>query len=167
MSDEDETARSKEIEEEIRRSRKIGAKDVLAKMAGPGAMKGASPVSRQQQAEIELGSWIRSHVPDPSGALQSVLDRHIKGSELLLANLDRPLLGLSALCEQVLQSDYLLKEIVREADFEWGQKMDERPFFEIEGRSPDPGDPYTADSVRETLGRVVAEAHRLNTGKPL
>lgn len=147
-----------DVEAEIRRARKTTSKDVLARMAGPGAMKGASPVSRQQQAEIELGTWIRGHVPDSSGALHAVLHRHIKGSELLLANLDRPLLGLSALCEHILASDYLLDEIVREADVEWGQRMDERPHFEINGRAADPGDPYTAPSVREILGGLVTEA---------
>jgi len=144
-----------EIEAEIRRARKTTSKDVLGQMAGPGAMKGASPVSRQQQAEIALGSWIRSHVPDPSGSLHVVLHRHIKGSVPLLDNLDNPLLGLAAMCESVLESDYLLEEMVREADVEWGQRMDERPHFETAGRATDPDDPYTAQSMRAILSALV------------
>lgn len=144
-----------EVEAEIRRARKTTSTDVLAQMAGAGAMKGASPVSRQQQAEIALGTWLRSHVPDPSGALHVVLHRHVKGSGPLLDNLDNPLLGLAQLCESALQSDYLLEDLVREADVEWGQRMDERPHFEIDGRAPDPDDPYTAQSVREILSGLV------------
>lgn len=149
-----------EVEAEIRRARKTTSKDVLAKMAGPGAMKGASPVSRQQQAEIALGTWIRSQLPDPSGALQLVLHRHVKGSGPLLDNLDNPLLGLAALCENALESDYLLEELVREADVEWGQRMDERPHFEIDGRAAGPDDPYTCQSVREILSALVTSIRK-------
>jgi hypothetical protein len=149
-----------EIESEIRRARKTTSKDVLGQMAGPGAMKGASPVSRQQQAEIALGTWIRSHVPDASGALHAVLHRHIKGSGPLLDNLDRPLTGLADLCQSMLESDYLLEEFVREADVEWGQRMDERPHFEIDGRAAHPDDPYTTRSVREILSALVTSIRK-------
>lgn len=58
MSDEkDEQPHDAEsdAEREIRRGRKFTPKEALARMAGPGAMKGASPVSRVQQAEGEIG----------------------------------------------------------------------------------------------------------------
>jgi hypothetical protein len=126
-------------------------------MAGPGAMKGASPVSRMQQAEIEVGNWLRSHVTDEAGALHLVLHRDVKGSELLLNNVDQPLVGLFKFCEQVLASDYRLKEIVRRVDVEWGQRMGERPHFEREGSPQDPNDPYTAESVRDALSNIVKQ----------
>jgi hypothetical protein len=160
MSKEHETERSEafgELEGEIRRGRKFTAKDAMARLAGPGAMKGASPVSRVQQAEIEVGTWLRSNVSDATGALQFVLHRHVSGSELLLHNLDRPLVGLAEYCQQALASDYLLKEMVREADVEWGQRMDERPHFERELSPEDPADPYTVKSVRDTLVKVVEQ----------
>ena len=140
-----------ELEREIRQARKFNPKEALARMAGPGAMKGASPVSRVQQAEAEIGTWLRGHVADSSGALQAVLHRHLKGSELLLGSLDQPLAALARYCEQVLNSEYLLQEHVREADVEWGQRMDERPYFEREGVGPHPSDPYTLDTVRLAL----------------
>jgi hypothetical protein len=146
-----------EVELEIRQARKFSPKEALARLAGPGAMKGASPVSAVQQAEIEIGTWLRSHVNDAAGALQLVLHRHLKGSEPLLNNIDQPLVAVAGYCQHVLDSDYLLKELVREADVEWGQRMDERPHFEREGSAQHPADPYTVESVRKALGQVLEQ----------
>ena len=44
----------RKLEEEIRQGRKFSASEAVARMAGPGAMKGASPVSPVQQAETEI-----------------------------------------------------------------------------------------------------------------
>ena len=143
------------LERETRETRKFSPQEAIARLAGPGAMKGASPVSREQQAETEIGAWLRSHVADPTGALPLLLTRHLKGSELLLNNLDQPLRGLAAQCRQFLSSDFLLRELVREADMEWGQAMDERPYFDKPGSSPHPEDPHTVESVRNTLGEIV------------
>lgn len=144
-----------ELEREIREGRKFTPKEAIARLAGPGAMKGASPVSPVQQAEIEIGVWLRSHVADAGGALQVVVHRHLKGSDLLLNNPDQPLHALAGFCQRVLASEHLLKELVREADVEWGRSMDERPFFESEGSPPHPSDPYTVESVRQALVEVL------------
>jgi hypothetical protein len=101
-----------------------------------------------QQAEIEIEQWLRGHLEDASGALQVVLHRHVKASELLLNGYDRPLIALAAYCRRVLDSDYVLKELVRDADVEWGRLMVQRPHFE-KGSPGDPEDPYTAESVRK------------------
>src|SRR3954454_7880001 len=53
-----------ELEREIRDGRKFTLEEAVARMAGPGAMKGESPITRMQQAEIEIGSWLRSHLMD-------------------------------------------------------------------------------------------------------
>jgi hypothetical protein len=151
-----------ELEREIRQGRKFTPAEALARMAGPGAMKGGSPVSRVQQAELEIDSWLRSHVSDTPGALQVMLCRNLKGSELLLNNLDSPHLALAAYCKLVLESDYRLKELVRDVDAEWGQSMGERPYFEREGCLPDPDDPYTVESVRKTLSEAI---NRLDSAK--
>ena len=160
MSTNQDTQRSEadaELEREIREGRKFTLAEAIGRLAGPGAMKGESPVARLQQAEVEVESWLRSHLADPGGALQVVLHRHVKGSELLLNNFDRPLVVLASLCRRVLDSDYLLKELVREADVEWGRLMRERPYFETEGTPPDPDDPYTVESVCNTLSGVVKQ----------
>jgi hypothetical protein len=57
---------------------------------------------------------------DAAGILPSVLLRRLKGSELLLNNLDQPLFALASFVQRALDSEYLLKEVVREADIEWG-----------------------------------------------
>lgn len=143
------------IEREIRLGRKLGAKDLLAQMAGPGALKGASPVSPVQQAETEIGAWLGAHLPDTCGALRAVLQRHLKGSRALLDDLERPLGALAGLCGRILASDSLLAEIVAEADREWARMMDERPFFERDGAPPHPDDPYTLAGVRQALAEVL------------
>ena len=170
MSSDQDKQRSEadaELEREIRRGRKFTAQEAMARMIGPGAMKGGSPVSRVQQAETEVGTWLRTNLPDSTGALQALLYRQLKGSELLLNSLDQPLLALAAYCRQVLASDHHLEELVREADVEWGRRMDERPHFNKEGAPPHPDDPYTKDSVRTALDGVLTQISEATGGDPL
>jgi hypothetical protein len=164
MSDNKDTQRSEadaELEREIRKGRKFTLAEAVGRMAGPGAMKGVSPVTREQQAEVQIENWLTDHMPAGNDELQVVLLRRIKGSEALLNKLDQPLVVLSAFCQQGLDSDYLLKELVREADVEWGRVQGERPHFDKEGTPPDPDDPYTFESVRKAL---VAIMERLAAG---
>ena len=146
-----------EIEREIRQARKFNPQEALAKMAGPGAMKGASPVSPVRQAEVEIGAWLKGHVADTHGALQLLLHRNVKGSPLLLENVEQPLMALRALCREILDSDYRLAELVREADVEWARSVDERPHFERHGAQPNPDDPYTVEGVRKVLTEILSK----------
>jgi hypothetical protein len=158
MSNNEDAQRSEadaELEREIREGRKFTLAEAIGRLAGPGAMKGESPVARMQQAEVEIASWLRSHLADAGGALQVVLHRHVKGSELLLDNFDHPLVVLAGYCRRVLVSDYLLEELVRDADTEWGRVMGERPYFERAGSPRHPDDPYTVESVRNALSGLL------------
>lgn len=160
MSDDQNTQRSEadvELEREIREGRKFTLEEAIARMAGPGAMKGASPVARMRQAEIEIGSWLRSNLSDAGGALGVVLHRYVKGSELLLNNFEEPLVVLASYCQKVLNSDYLLKELVRDCDVEWSRVMGERPYFEQEGSPRHPDDPYSLESVRNALSDILKQ----------
>jgi hypothetical protein len=160
MSDDPDTQRTKadaELEREIREGRKFTLEEAIARMAGPGAMKGESPVARMQQAEIEIGSWLRSHLSDAGGALEVVLHRYVRGSELLLNNFEQPLVVLAGYCQKVLNSDYLLKEVVRDCDVEWSRAMGERPYIEKEGSPRHPDDPYTVESVRNALSDILKQ----------
>lgn len=146
-----------DLEQEIRRNRRFTEREVIARLAGPGAMKGASPVSRLEQAETEIGTWLGCHLADTAGVLRVVLHRQLRGSELLLDNLDKPLIALAGYCQHLLSSDHLLQEVVREADVEWGQRMGERPHFEKAGSPHHPDDPYTIESVRRVITEAVKE----------
>ena len=157
MSDKQHSEADVELEREILQERKFTLEEAIARLAGPGAMKGESPVARMQQAEFEIESWLRRHLTDAGGSLGAVLTRQIKGSELLLSNFDRPLLVLARHCQRVLSSGYLLHELVRAADVEWGQVMDERPYFEMGGLPAHPNDPYTIESVRKTLSGLLEQ----------
>jgi hypothetical protein len=160
MSDDKDKQRSEEeaeIEQEIRLGRKFTPEEAIGRMAGPGAMKGISPVTLMQQAVNELENWLTQHMPPGNGDLKLVLLRRIEASEILLHHFEQPIFVLGAYCQQVLDTDYLLKELVRETDFEWGRANCERPYFEKEGVSAHPDDPYTFESVRKTLTGLVEQ----------
>jgi len=144
-----------DLEREIRKERKFSLAEAIGRLAGPGMMKGVSPITRTQQSEVEIESYLERHLVDPAGSLPVVLLRRVKGSELLLSNFDKPLFVLASYIQRVLDSECLLKELVREADIEWGRTFDERPYFEKEGCPPHPNDPYTIQSVRVTLSRLL------------
>ncbi|HYV35272.1 MAG TPA: hypothetical protein VE988_06185 [Gemmataceae bacterium] len=146
-----------ELEREIRMGRKFTVAEAIGRMAGPGAMKGVSPVTRMQQAAVEIENWLRLHMSAGAGELQTVMLRRIKESEFLLQNFEQPLAVLATLCQRVLDSECLLQELVREADVEWGQLNSQRPYFETEGMPPHPDDPYTSESVRKTLAGLIEQ----------
>ena len=151
------SAADAELEREIREGRKFTLEEAIGRLAGPGAMKGESPVARMQQAEIEIGLWLRNHLTDAGGALEVVLHRQVKESEQLLSNFSQPLFVLAAYCQKLLDSDYVLKEFVRDCDVEWGRIMLERPYFEKDGSPPNAGDPYTIGSVRKLLLELLSQ----------
>jgi len=160
MSDDNDKQRSEadaELEREIRKERKFTLAEAIGRMAGPGAMKGVSPVTRKEQAVVEIENWLRHHMALANGELQVVLLRNIEGGELLLSNYDRPLVVLATYCQRVLDSDHHLRELVRQTDVEWGRVFGERPHFEVGGSPPHPDDPYTFESVRNTLSGIVKE----------
>lgn len=150
-----------ELEREIRAERKFTLAEAIARMAGPGITKGVSLVSRKQQAESEIQVYLERHLTDTTGTLPGVLFRQVRNSALLLENPEHPLVVLSDYVRGVLGSEYLLKELVREADVEWGRALGERPYFQNEGSPPHPDDPYTAESVRISLSRLL---EKLNAG---
>jgi len=144
-----------ELEREIRKNRKFTLEEGIMRSAGPGMMKGESPVSRKEQSEAKLESYVRRHLLDAGGALPLVLIRHVKNSELFLTNFEQPLVVLADYVHQVIDSDYQLAELVRVADAEWGRLLGERPFFVREGSPPHPDDPYTVASVRTVLTQLL------------
>lgn len=159
MNDDDKTCSDAdaELEREIRQGRKFTLEEAIARLAGPGILKGESPVGRLQQAEFEIESWLRTHLTDAGGGLEVVLNRRVKGSELLLNNFEQPLVVLAAYCQQIVASDCQLEELVREADVEWARVMDERPYLDRPGAPRHPDDPYTMESVRKELAAILDE----------
>ena len=80
---------------------------------------------------------------------------HVKESEVLLRGFKQPLVVLADCVQKVLNSEYLLMELVREADVEWRREFGERPYFEKDGCPPHPDDPYTLESVRAALTKLA------------
>lgn len=146
-----------QLERQIRQERKFTLEEAIMRLAGPGMMKGESPVSGKEQAESAIEQYLRAHLIDSGGTLSGVLLRHVKNSELLLEKFGQPRVVLAGCIQRILGSEYLLKELVRAADAEWGRLVGERPFFEKDGGSPHPNDPYTMQSVRTTLLGLIDE----------
>jgi len=153
MSKEPETNaadRNEDIEREIRANRKFSLNEAIGRMAGGDFMKGGTPVTRKRQAELDIDEYLRRHLVDSGGVLRSVLSRHL-GESLLNRDYDQPLAVLAVYVQNLLSSEHLLEEFVREADMEWGRVQNERPYFQMASRPADPDDPYTVDSVRLAL----------------
>ena len=146
-----------ELEREVRADRQFSLAEAIGRLAGPGMMKGVSPVTHKEQAVAAIQEYLGRHLADAAGVLSGVLLRQVAESELLLGALDQPLVVLAGFCQQVLDSHYLLQELVREVDVEWGQVLGERPCFEREGSPPHPDDPYTFESVRKTLAGLLEQ----------
>jgi hypothetical protein len=142
------------LEREIRADRKFSLSEAIGRMAGGDLMKGASPVTRKRQAELAIEDYLRRQMIDAGRVLGSVLLRQV-GDRLLRDDYDQPLAILADYVRQVLRSEYLLEDLVREADVEWGRVFRERPYFQQAGRLPSRDDPYTILSVRITLSRLI------------
>lgn len=154
---EQQSDKDAELTREIRAGRKFSLSEAIGRLAGPGMMKGVSPVARKQQVEVEIEHYLERVLADAGGALGHVIIRNIRQSEQLLKNYDHPLAVLATYVQTVLDSEALLKDFVREADVEWAKIMGERPVFEQEGAAPQPADPYTLESVRTGLSRFMTK----------
>ncbi len=147
------------LEREIRAERKFTLTEAIGRLAGPGSMKGASPVARKHQIVSAIETWLRQHLTDSQGALLTVMLRNISASDALASAGDQPLAALAGFCQRVLRSPDMLTELVRAADVEWGRAFGERPHFQKAGQAAHADDPYTVESVSQQL-RGVAEQLR-------
>ena len=145
------------LEREIRAERKFTLTEAIGRLAGPGSMKGASPVAPKQQVVSEIETWLRQNLADSQGALLTVLLQRIEASDLLLKTQDQPLMVLASYCQRVLDSESSLAALVRAADVEWGRAFGERPHLDRPDEAPHPDDPYTANSVSGVLRGLVEQ----------
>ncbi len=149
---------SSELEREILLDRKFTLAEAIGRLGGGDLMKGESPVPRKRQAEFEVERYLELNLIDSEGALEAVLLRHVKNSEMLLKmGYEQPLTTLALLTEQILSSEQLLRDFVNEVDREWGRMFRERPHLQQADSPADPDDPYTFSSVRTTLAGLVAK----------
>ena len=78
------------LEREVRAERKFTLAEAIGRLAGPGSMKGASPVDRKQQVISEIETWLRQHLADSQGALLTMLLRRIAEDDFAPWIGDRP-----------------------------------------------------------------------------
>ena len=149
-----------DVEREIRRGRTFSLSDAIGRLGGGDMLKGASPVPPLEQTEAAIANYLRAHLDDPGGVLAQVVMRQVRTSAGLTENFDQPAVVLAGYVNQTLNSETILKDLVREADAEWGRTLGERPHFEREGRPPDPNDPYTLASVRRALTQLLQNTTR-------
>jgi hypothetical protein len=151
-----------EIEQEIRSTRKFSLTEAIGRSAGD-LIKGASPITRRQQAEFEIEQLINHHLDDAEGALAPELLRRTKASEALLEDYDNPQAVLAQVTRDLLESEDSLRRFVIRVDAEWGRIYLERPHFESTDSAPDRDDPYTWESVRATLTQLLEDLERKPT----
>jgi len=145
--------KNRRIEKEILSEQKYSLANAIGREGG-NFLKGESPVPKMVQITTEINLFIDQHLPDASGALQSVLKHWVKSDSLLGQNLDSPLKGLDKIIEKILNNQGLFYEIVRQADLKWGQMYEERPHFQKPGQPAHPDDEYSHQSVREKLSQL-------------
>jgi hypothetical protein len=152
------SAEDAKIERDIRSDRKFSLAEAIGRIGGDGLLKGASPVTGKRQAELEIEQYLERHLVDAEGALEVVLLRRVRESEMLFKmGYDQPLTALVLFCERILSSEGLLRDFVRDVDAEWGRIYLERPHFQKNGLPPDSEDPYTFSSVRIALSGLMAK----------
>ena len=159
MTDKDQRApelSDDELEQEIRSRRKFSIAEAIGRSAGD-LMKGASPITRKQQAEFEIEQLIERYLEDSEGALAPELLRRAKRSQELLENYDNPASALTRVTRNLLDSEDSLRRFVIRVDAQWGRIYLERPHFESDGKAPDRDDPYTRASVRSALEALLVK----------
>ena len=145
-----------ELEREAHLELKFSLADAIGRLAGSDLLKGASPVPRKRQAEHEVDYYLDRHLVDTNGALEAVLLRRFRESEIFLkSDYREPLTTLALVIDQLLESEPRLQDFVHEVDREWGRMHLERPHFQQPDSPAHPDDPYTFTSVRDTLTRLV------------
>ena len=161
MSDQEKEPRrpdQADEERQIRRGRKFSLAEAIGRLAGPNLLKGASPVTRKRRAELEIERYLERHLKDGEGALEVVLLRRVRDSEILLQmGYGQPLAALARFVERILSSEELLRRFVNEVDAQWGRIYQERPYFQKEGQPPHAQDPYTLASVGDKLRKLLEE----------
>src|SRR5690348_5256357 len=112
MSDDPRKRRSErdaELERQIRAERKFSLSEAIGRMAGPGAMKGASPIDRRKQAAAEIEQYLARYKRDAQGIVAGVLLRQVSQSDQLLRDLDEPLAVLARYVRGILASEFALR----------------------------------------------------------
>ena len=149
---------AKDIEREIRRGRTFSLNEAIGQAGGSDMLKGASPVPPIAQTEAAIANYLAAHLDDTGGVLAQVMVRRVRASELLIKHFDQPAVVLAGYVRQLLDSEPLLRDLVREADVEWARTIGDRPHFEQDGRPAHPDDPYTLASVRSALTQLLEKA---------
>jgi len=149
----DDTTRS--TEDEIRKDRKFSMAEAIGR-AGAGNLKGASPVPRSHQALMDLEAILDARLIDSEGSLRGTLVQRLgQNLPLLDKHRDQPAEALRELLTGLLSSESALLTLVRNTDSRWGRDYQERPYFNKPGQPADPDDPYTPESVRQTLQNLL------------
>ena len=152
-SDSDE---DRQVERDIREHQEFSLSGAIGRLGGADLLKGASPVTRKEQAKFLIEQALEKYLRDSDGAMEVVLLRTVVASRALLdSGYDQPLVTLRDFCRSLVDAPNRLSEFVRQVDMEWGRMYEERPHFELPGRAPSPDDPYTIDSVKQRLQELL------------
>lgn len=142
-------------EEEIRRGRKFSLTEAVGRAAA-GALKGASPVTPARQLLLEIEDILKNRLADPEGSLLRTVLARLKNDPPLLARHFHDAPGaLREFLTEILASPSSLAALVRDTDARWGREFDEIPHFNQASGPAHPDDPYTPESVSESLQALL------------
>lgn len=123
-----------------------------------GLIEGKDLVPRQEQCLNALHTYIDHNLQDSESALILELKQYCKDQLILQSQFwDTPTLVLRNLLVQILSSESELETFVRRIDLRWGQLYQERPFFQAHGQTAHSKDPYTFESVRNSIENLLCE----------
>lgn len=124
-----------------------------------------------EQVRLATITLLHAALKDSHGAMHKVLEQDLRQEEALFSAMVRKMGSWSPeelhahLCEvlgvlarRALKNDASLEEFTRRVDAMWGVLHDERPHFQTTGAAAHPDDPYTLDSVKQTLSQLAAFA---------
>lgn len=133
---------------------------------------GGSPVPVMEQLRQAAITLLTETLTDGDGALRQILEQDIRMEQHLFAPLVPELVTrsgpealraellalLGTLAQRPLSSDAALVDFTRRVDAAWGRLYSERPRFQKPGQPAATDDPYTHESVRAALSRLVSLA---------
>jgi hypothetical protein len=153
--DADKDEQDRLIEREARAGMHLSMEQAIFLSGAGGLMKGGTPVAPYEQALHQIMVFLDRELQDAlmEKALNDWINFHRHRLEKRLKN---PIQGLLDIIDHTLAHEGALVEFVRTVDVHYGQVMKERPYFQHPGEPPHPEDPYTFETVRQSLNKLAA-----------
>ena len=144
-----------DLQREIQSGRKFSLSEAIGREGGSFLKGSQEMVPRPLRALAAINQLIEQHLNDPSGVLQSCLQRWVKADMRVGKYLDEPEKALQLIATDIAQTPQVLYEFARQVAVEWGQVNGERPYFQKPGAPPSSDVAYTHATIQKILAELV------------